>query len=82
MRWLRKILFPQRDTAPYENEADSILKEIVDAHTLGRNRTKAELELETRAWFRDFWTRSIVAWLALFISIISVVIAICAFFRR
>jgi hypothetical protein len=81
--WLRKIMFPQRNHR-LASEPDSGLTSIVNAHDPGASRltlADAELELETRAWLRDFWTRSIVAWLALFISIVSIVIAICAFSR-
>jgi hypothetical protein len=75
-------MFPQRDTAQYESDPDSVLRNIVDSYIATGNRAKAELELETRAWLRDFWSRSIVAWIALVISIVSVVFAVCAFFRR
>jgi hypothetical protein len=39
------------------------------------DRSSAELELETRAWLRDFWTRSLVTWLALGISILAFVLS-------
>jgi len=73
--WLRKIMFPSRSTK-YASELDSVLKHIVDSTNPSRDRAEAELELDTRAWLRDFWSRSIVAWLALAISIASIAIAI------
>jgi hypothetical protein len=75
-------MFPQRDTAEYTSEPDSVLRNIVDSFKATPLRAKAELELETRAWLRDFWSRSIVAWFALILSIISLVIAICSFVRH
>jgi hypothetical protein len=74
---LRKIVFPSRDTR-YASELDSTLKHMLTLIP-SRERADAELELETRAWLRDFWSRSIVAWLALLISIVSIAIAICSF---
>jgi hypothetical protein len=72
------MLFSQRDPR-YARELDSVLKNIVDSQIPTRDRADAELELETRAWLRDFWSRSIVAWLALLISIVSIAVAICSF---
>jgi hypothetical protein len=77
-RCLRKLVFPARDTR-YESEPDSVLKHILDSQIPSRDRATAELELDTRAWLRDFWTRSIVAWLALLISAIALAVAICSF---
>jgi hypothetical protein len=58
-----------------------VLKHIVNAHnpSASSDHADAELELETRLWLRDLWSQSIVAWLALVISIVSIVIAICSF---
>jgi len=78
--WLRKIFFPNRATR-FASEPDSTLKRIVDSHNASASpdRPDAELELDTRGWLRDFWSRSIVAWLALVISIVSIAIATCSF---
>jgi hypothetical protein len=82
---LREIMFPGRDTrfASHETYPDWALNQIANTHnpSASHNHTHAALELETRAWLRDFWSRSFVAWIALVISIISVVFAVCAFFR-
>jgi hypothetical protein len=81
-RWLRRTLFPKRDHQ-YSRKGDTTLRQmVVECKVENPNRSAAELELETRSWLRDFWSRSIVAWIALVISIISVVIAVCAFFRH
>jgi hypothetical protein len=37
------------------------------------------LELDTRAWIRNFKSKSVVAWLALALSIVSLTISICSF---
>jgi hypothetical protein len=76
-------MFPGRDTrfASHETYPDWALNEVTHNQSASYERTHAALELETRAWLRDFWSRSIAAWIALVISIISVVIAVCAFFR-
>ena len=80
---LREIMFPLRETR-FASTPDSALNRIVNSHdpSASPHRADAELELETRAWLREFWSRSIVAWIALMISIISVIIAVCAFFRH
>jgi hypothetical protein len=80
--WLRRIMFPYRDTR-FAYERDSALHRIVNTHnpSASPDHADAELELDTRDWLRDFWSRSFVAWIALVISIISVVFAMCAFFR-
>jgi hypothetical protein len=36
----------------------------------------AKLELERRQWFRDFWTTGIVAWIALGISIVAIIVSV------
>ena len=79
--WLRRIMFPQRSTK-FVKEFDHSLKNMVNSMIAIPDRAVAELELETREWLRDFWSRSIVAWIAIVISIISVVFAVCAFFRH
>jgi hypothetical protein len=78
--WLRRIMFPYRDTR-FAQESDSALHRIVNTHdpSTSPDHADAELELNTRDWLRDFWSRSFVAWIALMISIISVVIATCSF---
>jgi hypothetical protein len=78
--WLRKVIFQHRD-ARFASTSDKVLNRIVNSHDAGASpdHADAELELETRAWLREFWSRSIVAWLALFISIASLIIAICSF---
>jgi hypothetical protein len=75
--WLRKTLFPKRNPR-YMDEPDSTLKHMVDSLIPSREKSDAELELNTRDWLRDFWTRSLVTWLALAISIASIIIAIAA----
>jgi hypothetical protein len=78
--WLREVMFQNRDTG-FASTPDSVLNHIVNAHdpSASQDRPGAELELETRARLREFWSRSIVAWLALLISAISIAIAICSF---
>lgn len=75
-RWLRKTLFPKRDTR-FMNEEDSTLIHIVDSQSpsASPHYAHAKLELETRAWLRDFWTRTLVTWLALGISILALVLS-------
>jgi hypothetical protein len=75
--WLGKMMFPNRSTK-YAFEHDSVLKHIVDRQFPARDRADAELELDTRAWLRDFLSQHTVAWLALVISIVSIVIATCS----
>ena len=74
----------QHRNARFASTPDSVLNRIVNAHdpSASPDHADAELELETRGWLRDFWSRSIVAWLALFISIASLIIAICSFNRH
>jgi len=72
---LRKLLFPRRDHS-LRQQGDSTLKEMVVLRKA--NFAAAELELETRAWMRDFWTRSLVTWLALGLSIIALVFSYLA----
>jgi hypothetical protein len=81
--WLRRITFPYRDTR-FAYERDNVLHRIVKSHdpSASGDHADAKLELNTRAWLRDFWSRSLVAWIALMISIIFVVFAVCAFFRH
>jgi predicted negative regulator of RcsB-dependent stress response len=43
------------------------------------NTLKQKLELDTLAWLRDFWTRTIVTWFALAISILALVLSYCSF---
>jgi hypothetical protein len=78
-RWLRKVLFPKRDHQ-YSGKGDTTLKQmVVEYNVANPNRSAAELELETRAWLRDFWTRSVVTWLALAISILALSLSYCSF---
>jgi hypothetical protein len=79
-RWLRKFLFPKR-VGRYADEPDYALKHKVDSEKSSLERANAELELEYRAWVRDFWTRTIVSWLALLISIIALLVAIWSFVK-
>jgi hypothetical protein len=76
-------MFPNRSTR-FASERDSVLKHIVNAHdpSASPDHADAELELDTRDWLRDFWSRSFVAWLALLISIVSIAIAICSFLTK
>jgi hypothetical protein len=78
--WLRKTLFPKRDTR-YMNELDSTLTRIVDSHSpsASSQHADAKLELDARAWLRDFWTRTIVTWFALAISILALSLSYCSF---
>lgn len=56
--------------------------EDLEAHVSGvkpngrwTDTTRAmRLELETRAWLRDFWTKGVVAWIALLTSVASLLI--------
>jgi hypothetical protein len=72
------MIFPKR-TTKYQSELDSVLRHMIDSQIPSRDRAEAELELDTRAWLRDFWSRSLVAWLALIVSLVSIAIAICSF---
>ena len=74
-------MFPKRSTQ-FAETSDHTLRNMVHATIPTPDRAKAELELETRQWLRDFWSRSLVAWIAPIISIISVAVAVCAFFRH
>jgi hypothetical protein len=65
--WLRQIMFPNRK--PLLRERDSTLRNMVDSLIPTPDRADAELELDTRDWLREFWSRSFVAWIALVISI-------------
>ena len=56
--WLRKTLFSKRNPR-YTDEPDSTLKHMVDSLIPSREKADAELELDTRNWLRDFWSRSI-----------------------
>ncbi len=62
------------------NELDSTLTRIVDSHSpsVSPQHADAKLELDTRAWLRDFWTRSIVTWFALGISILALSLSYCS----
>ena len=82
--WLRKIMFPKRNTR-FASELDSRLKQIVGMYHPSSallDGKDAELELETRDWLREFWSRSLVAWLALVISVVSITIAIATCSRQ
>jgi hypothetical protein len=73
---LRRIMFPERNPR-FASESDSALNRMAhEDPSASPNRADAELELDTRDWLRDFWSRSLVAWLALVISIVSITIAI------
>jgi len=73
--WLRKTLFPKR-VHLYAHTGDTKLKQMIAEYSVTNpDRSSAELELETRAWLRDFWTRSLVTWLALGISILALVLS-------
>src|SRR5689334_3969489 len=74
--WLRKTLFPKRDTR-FINEEDSTLTHIVDSQSpsVSPQYAHAKLELEARTWLRDFWTRTLVTWIALGISILALVLS-------
>ncbi len=75
---LRKFFFPTRHTH-LANQRDVVLKR--DSSRIDEDGRMAELELETRAWFREFWSRSVVAWLALLISCIALTVSVCTFYR-
>ena len=76
---LRKLFFPSRKTH-LAGQSDTNLRYTVIGHIPSTERADAELELETRAWFREFWSRSVVAWLALLVSGIALAVSICAFY--
>jgi hypothetical protein len=42
----------------------------------------AQLELERRQWFREFWTHGIVAWIALVFSVISIIVSVVVAFLK
>ena len=62
------------------NEQDSTLTHIVDSQSpsVSPQYVHAKLELDTRAWLRDFWTRTIVTWFALGISILALWLSYCS----
>lgn len=73
----RKVFFPNRGRN-LSHLPDRVLEEAVK---IGRLHPRlqiddidAALELEARAWFRDFIGKSIVAWIALFISVASFIL--------
>jgi len=77
-RILRRLFFPQRDHK-HTMESDTVCQREVDTLIPSDVRAAYALELDTRLWLRNFKSKSIVAWLALFLSVISITIAICSF---
>ena len=75
---IRKLFFPRRSRNLINLDDTSIRK--LTAHTGDDNKAaQAWLELETRAWIRDFWSRSFVAWIALLFSAVALTVSICTF---
>lgn len=72
---IRMVFFPKRP-ADLAHLSDALLKRDVINTTDSKKASAAELELETRAWMRDFWSRSIVAWIALLISCSALTLSI------
>ena len=76
---VRRIFFPRRDHS-LSRQSDHILRRDVHNFENADMKTRPELELETRAWIRDFWSRSFASWVALLISCIALTISICTFY--
>jgi hypothetical protein len=77
-RLLRRIFFSRRSTR-YARSTDIELRHMVINRIADRERADAELELDTRQWLRDFWSRSLVAWISLLVSVAAFTLAICSY---
>ncbi|MDQ8196358.1 hypothetical protein QEH59_18150 [Coraliomargarita sp. SDUM461004] len=79
-RMLRSRFYAHRDTR-YCSTPDRNLRILVrDQIPTSKDGADAGLELETRQWIRDFYSRTIVAWIALIISVLALGISIVSVF--
>jgi hypothetical protein len=75
-RLLCRVFFPQRPRS-FRDKSDTEL--FTMTHQFDLNSPKgagASLELEVRAWLREFWSRSIVAWIAIVLSAAALIVSI------
>ena len=42
----------------------------------------AKLESDRRAWFLEFWTHGIVSWIALVLSVVSIIVSVVVAFLK
>jgi len=57
-----------------KHKAEQQLREIIGSNRPGTDfHAAAETQLAKMLWWRDFWTKGIVAWIALIIALISLI---------
>ncbi len=71
---IKKITDPEVQWA--RSAEDHELERWAKLGQTGFRQVAAEQELKRRAFWRDFWSKGIVAWLALALSIVSLVVSL------